>query len=167
MDDIMSSGGYAASQRYARELDERFNVSFKKEMQANELPVAALVSIENGCLVKHTMPEIYNPEKEILKEEREIEKYKIAVERKDRELAVLRAEENFVGVSSAAGYRREYQKNVDRATLRLAHLKNQAPSLIAQSIEQGKQYVELLKEEMVKGQQLIADAEKLKKEYEA
>ena len=48
MDNIMSSGGYAASQRYARELEERFNVSFKEEIQGGGLPVAALVSIHEG-----------------------------------------------------------------------------------------------------------------------
>ena len=52
MDSIMSSSGYAASQRYARELEERFNVSFKEELRGNGLPVAALVSIEEGVLVK-------------------------------------------------------------------------------------------------------------------
>lgn len=167
MDNIMSSGGYAASQRYAREEAERFSISFKEEIQGGGLPVAAIVSIENGCLIKHTMPEIYNPEKEIKKEQREIEKYTKAVERKDRELAVLRAEENYTEITTAANYRREYQGYVDRATMRLQHLKKQAPALIQQSIEQAVEFIKLLKEETAKAEQLIADAEKLKKEYEA
>ena len=167
MDNIMSSSGYAASQRYAREMEERFNVSFKEEIQGGGLPVAAIVSIENGCLIKHTMPEIYNPEKEIKKEQREIEKYTKAVERKDRELAVLRAEENYTEITTAANYRREYQGYVDRATMRLQHLKKQAPALIQQSIEQAVEFIKLLKAEETKAEQLIADAEKLKKEYEA
>jgi hypothetical protein len=167
MDNIMSSGGYAASQRYAREEAERFSISFKEEIQGGGLPVAAIVSIENGCLIKHTMPEIYNPEKEIKKEQREIEKYTKAVERKDRELAVLRAEENYTEITTAANYRREYQGYVDRATMRLQHLKKQAPALIQQSIEQAVEFIKLLKAEETKAEQLIADAEKLKKEYEA
>ena len=167
MDNIMSSGGYAASQRYAREEAERFSISFKEEIQGGGLPVAAIVSIENGCLIKHTMPEIYNPEKEIKKEQREIEKYTKAVERKDRELAVLRAEENYTEITTAANYRREYQGYVDRATMRLQHLKKQAPALIQQSIEQAKLFINILDEEKKKAQAIIADAEKLKKEYEA
>jgi len=74
MDEIITSG-YAASQRYARELEERFSISFKNELQGEGLPVAAIVSIHEGTLVKHTMPAIYNPEKLILKEQREIEKF--------------------------------------------------------------------------------------------
>lgn len=165
MDNIMSSGGYAASQRYIRELDERYNVSFKEELSGNGLPVAAIVSINEGTLVKHTMPEIYNPEKQILKEEREIEKYKIAVQKKEAELIALRKAEDYVGITTAAKYKNEYQSYVDRATLRLEHLKKQAPELIAQSIDEAKKYIDILNGEVKKAQAIIADAEKLKKQY--
>ena len=144
--------------------DAEFMVNFKND----NLVVGAIVKKnENGTLIKNTMPEIYNPEKEIKKEQREIEKYTKAVERKDRELAVLRAEENYTEITTAANYRREYQGYVDRATMRLQHLKKQAPALIQQSIEQAVEFIKLLKAEETKAEQLIADAEKLKKEYEA
>jgi len=163
----MSSGGYAASQRYAREEAERFSISFKEEIKGGGLPVAALVSIENGCLIKRKFPAIYNPEKEILKNQREIEKYTNAVERKDRELAVLRADENYTEITTAANYRREYQGYVDRATMRLVDLKKRAPERIQLSILEAEKYADRLKEEIKKAQAIIADAEKLKKQYEA
>jgi len=166
MDEIITSGGYAASQRYARELEERFNVSFKEEMQGNGLPVAALVSIENGCPIKHTMAGIYNPEKEIKKEQHDIEKYTKAVERKEAELVTLRKKEDYVGITTAANYRREYQTYLDRAVMRCEHLKKQAPLLIDQSILQAVEFIKLLKEETAKAEQLIADAKKMKAEYE-
>lgn len=167
MDDIMSSGAYAASQRYVREMEERFNVSFKEELSGGGLPVAALVSIHEGTLVKHTMPAIYNPEKEIKKETREIEKYSLAVKKKEDALITLRKAEDYVGITEAAKYKAEYERNVQRANMRLQHLKKQAPALIQQSIEQAKQFIELLKEETGRAEQLVADAEKLKKQYEA
>jgi len=165
MDEIITSG-YAASQRYAREEAERFSISFKEEIQGGGLPVAALVSIENGCLIKRKFPEIYNPEKEILKNQREVEKYKIAVQKKEAELIALRKAEDYVGITTASKYKNEYQGYVDRATMRLQHLKKQAPSLIAQSIEQAKLFIDVLDEEKKKAQAIIADAEKLKKQYE-
>lgn len=165
MDDIMSSSGYAASQRYARELEERYSVSFKEELSGGGLPVAALVSIENGCLIKRKFPEIYNPEKEILKNQREVEKYKIAVQKKEAELIALRKAEDYVGITTASKYKNEYQGYVDRATMRLDDLKKRAPELIAQSIEQAKLFINILDEEKKKAQAIIADAEKLKGQY--
>lgn len=167
MDNVISSGGYAASQRYARELDERFSISFKEEIQGNGLPVAAIVSIENGCLIKRQFPKIYSPLPFIKKEETEIQRYSLAVQKKEAELITLRKNEDYVGITTAAKYKNEYQSYVDRATMRLEDLKKRAPERIQQSIEQGKQYIKLLKEETAKAEQSIADAEKLKKQYEA
>ncbi len=165
MDEIITSG-YAASQRYARELAERFNVSFKDEIQGEGLPVAALVSIYEGTLVKHTMPAIYNPEKEIKKETREIQKYSLAVKKKEDELVTLRKNEDYTGITTAAKYKNEYQGYVDRATMRLQHLKKQAPSLIAQSIEQAKLFINMLDEEKKKAMAIIKQAEEMKSSYE-
>ena len=166
MDDIMSSGAYAASQRYVREMEERFNVSFKEELSGGGLPVAALVSIHEGTLVKHTMPAIYNPEKEIKKETREIQKYSLAVKKKEDELVTLRKNEDFVGITTAAKYKKEYQGYIDRATMRLQHLKKQAPALIAQSIEQAKLFINMLDEEKKKAMAIIKQAEEMKSSYE-
>ena len=144
--------------------DAEFMVNFKND----NLVVGAIVKKnENGTLIKNTMPEIYNPEKQIIKEQREIEKYKIAVQKKEAELIALRESEDYVGITTAANYRREYQGYIDRATMRLQHLRKQAPLLIDQSILQAVEFIKLLKEETAKAEQLIADAEKLKKEYEA
>ena len=166
MDNIMSSGGYAASQRYAREEAERFSISFKEEIQGGGLPVAALVSIENGCLVKHTMPEIYNPLPFIKKEETEIQRYSLAVQKKEAELATLRKKEDYTGITTAAKFKNEYQGYIDRATLRLNELKKQAPERIQQSIEQGRLFVNTLDEEKKKVMAIIKQAEDMKKEYE-
>ena len=143
--------------------DAEFMVNFKND----NLIVGAIVKKENGNLVKYTMPEIYNPEKEIKKETREIEKYSLAVKKKEDALITLRKAEDYVGITEAAKYKAEYERNVQRANMRLQHLKKQAPALIQQSIEQAKQFIELLKEETGRAEQLVADAEKLKKQYEA
>ncbi len=166
MDNVISSGGYAASQRYARELDERFSISFKEELSGGGLPVAALVSIEEGILVKRKFPEIYSPVPFIKKEEREIEKYKIAVQKKEAELVTLRANEDYVGITTASKFKNEYQGYIDRATMRLEHLKKQAPALIAQSILEAKKYVDRLEEEKKKAMAIIKQAEEMKSSYE-
>jgi len=142
--------------------DAEFMVNFKND----NLVVGAIVKKENNNLIKHTMPEIYNPLPAIKKEETEIQKYSLAVKKKEDALIALRKNEDYVGITTAANYLREYQGYVDRATMRLEHLKKQAPLLIDQSILQAVEFIKLLKEETAKAEQLIADAKKMKAEYE-
>lgn len=142
--------------------DAEFMVNFKND----NLVVGAIVKKENDNLVKYTMPEIYNPEKEIKKETREIEKYSLAVKKKEDALITLRKAEDYVGITEAAKYKAEYERNVQRANMRLQHLKKQAPSLIAQSIEQAKLFINMLDEEKKKAMAIIKQAEEMKSSYE-
>lgn len=149
-----------------RELQTAAKSETSIEFKAHGPNFTAIVISEDGNITKHVKPEIKCSVSEIKKIKSEIDRFQRAVEKKEIELKTLREREDYNGITTAAGYRREYEERVKNLTLRLEGLKKKIPGEIQISIENVKKFINLLDAEKSAAEELISQAEKMKSEYE-
>lgn len=136
------------------------------DFKAHGLNFTALIISTDGNIIKHIRPEIKSSEGEIKRISAELDRFKRAVEKKDLELKTLREKEDYNGITTTAGYKREYELKVKNLTLRLEGLRKKIPDEIQTSIENVKKFITLLDAEISAAEEMIKDAEQMKKTYE-
>lgn len=135
------------------------------DFKADGKDFIAVVKSVDGNIQKYVRPSIELPDVEINVVQRDLEKFKLALDRKTAELERLRKEDKFSQIEIASGFKREYENKVIRLTAKLEALKAQAPGKIQKSIDEIKKFMALLDAEIKKCEAIIADAEKLKGRY--